>query len=460
MKVSKTIFVFTSVYANDVDSLIPEIWANASLAILTENMVIANLVHRDFENQIANFGDVVNTRKPAKFTAKRKTNNDNVTVQDASAPNVPVKLNQHIHVAFIIKDGEESKSMKDLIPLFLEPAMIANASLLDKIVGTQFLRTNNYAGSLGTALTSSALIDAGVMQDGLLVPDNARQCVLSHLSYGDLLKVEQFTDVNRSGNTVAQSNGYLANKYGYNLFKAQNTMSIPAGNSTLNGAINNATGYAKGTTVITVDSFTGAVTTGNWLTIGGDMTPYRITAHTETTGNTTSITLHTGLRKAVVDNAVVTTYTAGKVNFASNYAIDYAKEIVYDTFTVDPKVGHGLTFGTSSIIYGIVAVDTVNKTILLDRPLEAAVNDNDNINIFPAGNYNPVFTRGGIALVTRPLATPMQGTGARSAVASYNGLGIRVTITYDGYAQGHLVTCDFLAGVAELDADQYGVLVG
>ena len=37
------------------------------LAILEENMVMANLVHRDFENEIAKFGDVVNTRKPGEF---------------------------------------------------------------------------------------------------------------------------------------------------------------------------------------------------------------------------------------------------------------------------------------------------------------------------------------------------------------------------------------------------------
>jgi len=38
-----------------------------------ENMVIANLVHRDFENEIRQFGDVVNTRRPARsrFAGRR-----------------------------------------------------------------------------------------------------------------------------------------------------------------------------------------------------------------------------------------------------------------------------------------------------------------------------------------------------------------------------------------------------
>ena len=71
------------VYANDNDSFIPEIWANESLMILQNQMVMGNLVHRDFSDEVASFGDVVNTRRPNDFTSKRKTDADNVTVQDA-----------------------------------------------------------------------------------------------------------------------------------------------------------------------------------------------------------------------------------------------------------------------------------------------------------------------------------------------------------------------------------------
>lgn len=45
-------------------AFIPALWANESIAILEENMVVSNLIHRDFENVIQNFGDTVNTRKP------------------------------------------------------------------------------------------------------------------------------------------------------------------------------------------------------------------------------------------------------------------------------------------------------------------------------------------------------------------------------------------------------------
>ena len=65
------------VFDNSVDAYIPELWAQESLMILEANMVMAGLVHRDFENEIAEFGDIVNTRRPQKFEAKRKTDNSN-----------------------------------------------------------------------------------------------------------------------------------------------------------------------------------------------------------------------------------------------------------------------------------------------------------------------------------------------------------------------------------------------
>src|SRR5690606_11250890 len=95
--------VFDLVYDNSLDAFVPELWAAETLAILSENMVMANLVHRDFENQIQAFGDIVNTRRPGEFKAKRKTVNDDVTIQAANATNVPVPLDQYIHTSFLIR---------------------------------------------------------------------------------------------------------------------------------------------------------------------------------------------------------------------------------------------------------------------------------------------------------------------------------------------------------------------
>lgn len=71
--------------------------------------------------------------------------------------------------------------------------------------------------------------------------------------------------------------------------------------------VNNGAGYAAAATVMTVDGFIGAVAIGDLFIVAGDPTlQHKITAHTETSLNTTSITFTPALAHAVVDNAIIT----------------------------------------------------------------------------------------------------------------------------------------------------------
>jgi len=77
------------------------------------------------------------------------------------------------------------------------------------------------------------------------------------------------------------------------------------------GAVNNVAGYAAGATVLAIGGITGMLNIGDIITIagsvsGGELVHHRITAHTETTGNTTSITVSPALAAAVLDAAVIT----------------------------------------------------------------------------------------------------------------------------------------------------------
>jgi len=144
-------------YANDNDALIPELWANESLAILEENMVMANLVHRDFSPLVASYGDVVNTRRPSEFSTKRKAQSDSVVNQDATSTNVQVPLNQHVYVTFTIKDEEASLSFKELISYYMEPAAMQMARGVDRILCGQVFRFfDNAAGKLAGMSASNA----------------------------------------------------------------------------------------------------------------------------------------------------------------------------------------------------------------------------------------------------------------------------------------------------------------
>jgi hypothetical protein len=183
------------------------------------------------------------------------------------------------------------------------------------------------------------------------------------------------------------------------------------------------------------------------------------------------VTTYLPLRRAVASGAAITTYTPGAVNQPSpltsrgitvtdGYPIGWHREIAIDGFTVNPQIGQAVTFGVNNAsVYTVIAVDST-LGITLDRPLEFAVADNAKVNIAPAGSYNLAFHRNAIALVTRPLALPRAGTGARSFVQNLDGLSMRATITYQGMSQGHLVTLDMLAGVAVLEPDLGVIMLG
>lgn len=439
--------------ANDLDAYVPEVWAAESLMILEANMIAGNLVHRDFSPEIAQFGDVVNTRRPNEFEMKRKVDDDDVTIQDASATNVPVALNQHGHVSFLIRDGQESKGFKNLVDEFLRPALLAVANGIDQVLLGQVYRFKAYsAGKLGTTPDKATVIAARTVMNQNKVPLQGRNLIVTASTEGSLLNIADFVNAEKVGDDgTALREGSLGRKFGFNTFMCQNAPSIAAGNTVVTGAVNNAGGYAAGTTTITVDGITGALVTGSWCTIAGDMTPQLITAHTETTGNTTEIVVTPGIKYAVANDAVLTVYTPGAVNLTAGYAIGWSKPLVIDGFTVAPKAGQLTSFGAVANYYAAINTPTTTG-ILLDRPLVAAAANDAVVGIGPAGEYNFGFHRNALALVSRPLATPRQGTGALSAVANYNGLGVRVTITYNGEKQGHLVTVDLLFGVAVLDS--------
>lgn len=450
---------FLTVFANDNDSLTPELWANEGLMILEAQMVAGKRVHRDFSATIQRFGDVVNTRKPSSFTAKRKVDSENVTIQDAISTNIPVKLNQWIHTSFLIGDGEETKAFKDLVVEYLKPVLSSIANKIDESIcglAYNFIGKPS-AGRLGTAIDADAVIELREALNASKAPMEGRTLLLGHAMESDLLKDDIFVSAEKVGdNGTALRTASLGTKFGFDIFMDQNMPAIAAGQTTVAGAVNFAAGYPAGTTTMTVDGLTAAVTDGCWFTVAGDDTPQRLISSVG--GATpTSLTFWPGLTKAVVDNAVITIVTPTTVS--ATYDANYHLPLTVASSTI--KVGQLLSFGTSTNtqIYSATSGST-NTSVILNRVLDTGVTASDVMGKGPSGSYGLGFTKNAIGLINRPLAAPKQGTGAASAVASYNDFSIRITIAYDANKQGHLVTVDTLFGIKVLDDNLGAVIYG
>ena len=450
----------------DNDPYVPEIWAKESLMLLFENMVIGNLVHRDFEQEVASYGDIVNTRKPGTFTMKRKTDTSAVTKQDATSTNVAVPLNQWGHVSFMIYDGEQSKSFADLVEVYLQPAMVGLAAGIDKtLLGQNPQFWHNDAGRLGLLSSTTAwqyMLEADKVMNDNNVPAMGRNLIISTAAKQNILMADTFHEADKRGDGgTALNNASLGRAAGFDIYMCQNTSDFSFGDTITADAINagNLTAGSTAITVVTGASFA----VGDWITIVGCGTPQLVTAVAGA-----GLTIAPGLNHAILTAAVTNGTNPGALDGAHAAG---ANVIEVDGFssTNDLQVGQMIGFGTATVVADTDAKYTILEatdntggafTLLLDRPLDAALVNNAIAHVSPSGAYNFGFHKNALALVSRPLALPRAGTGALAGVANYNGLSIRVTLTYDGEYQGTLVTCDLLYGVKVLDEDLGCVMFG
>ena len=481
LRFSKTISY--TCYVNDFDTAdrawVPEVWAQETLAILEENMVIGQLVHTDFEDEIASFGDTVNTRKPGEFTAKRKGVNDDVTVQNATATKVAVVLNQHVHTSFVIKDGEESKSFKDLVTEYLGPAAKSLAEHIDRVLLGQVLQFRAHQVALDPVTPADDIKDLILDLRGMMnvnkVPVRGRNLILTTATETEALKLELFISADKIGDEGnAMQEAALGRKLGFDTYMCQNTPGITTGTYTDGGAgaagsINNGN-ITKGSTAFTLTTDSSAILPGMYVQFTdacGGM--YRVTASSATT-----MTLDQGIVAAIADDQLVRYYTLGAIDIdgdaaATAYPAGYDKPLNVAAAGVIPQVGQFVGFSSATNVlysgeYCIIDVSAGSGVgdyyITLDRPLDAALasTNGDKVCYGPIGQYNFAFDRNALALVVRPLALPQEGTGAKAGVATYNDLSLRIAITYEGRGQGHLVTLDLLCGVKVLDTARGAML--
>jgi len=470
---------FLASYANDNDALIPELWARESIAVLFETMVMGRLVHRDFENEIAQFGDVVNTRKPADRVARRKTDADSITFNDAILNNVQVPLNQHVYEAFTIKDGERSKSMQDLVEIHLVPSMKAVANVVDRSISGRMAHALlgdpvDRAGRLLNLTSSTAkddILEVSEILHNQLAPVDGRRLVVSPNSQTAVLATDLFVSAEKRGDGgSALENARMGQIYGFDTFMSQNVNYVRDNAATRDTVASVTTAaIAAGATgsLTAVDISSYVAVAGEFIILAGNDQPTWATAVADSMGDTTAVTLNEALKYAVANGAAITAYSPGAADGAS-YTAGYSKEIVIDGMAANKNLikGQLLAFGSTTgtrhtyTVVEVVSSTSTSTTVLLDRPLDSAVADNAAAFPGPAGALNPAFTRNCVAMVSRPLALPQAGEGARSFVANFNDISVRATMQYDIDTQGTKVVLDLLYGVAVLDSNLGTVLLG
>ena len=115
-----------------VDIKLAKALAKQALMILSNELVMPALVHRDFENDIGKQGKTIEIIKPPLFVANDFDPAVGITVQDPDEDSIEATLDRWKEVSFQLPDLERSVSERNLLTEFLRPAMIPLAEAIEQ----------------------------------------------------------------------------------------------------------------------------------------------------------------------------------------------------------------------------------------------------------------------------------------------------------------------------------------
>lgn len=248
--------------------LTPDIIAKEALIVLENNLVMANLVHRDYSEEFTEVGDTVTIRKPAKFTAKNFTGN--IIRQDATEGSVPVKIDRHRDVSFDVTSKEMTLDIRDFSAQLLSPAMRAIAQAVDEDLLNEVA---NVTASVAGTVSPTNLADIANLSKTLdlaKVPIDMRRLVLTPTHKYRYALTDNLSKVAYAGNGETLRNAELGRIYSLDTYMDQNcpdTLAAAAGTATAFKV--SGTAGAMSVALSSVSAATGTIKKGDCFILDG-----------------------------------------------------------------------------------------------------------------------------------------------------------------------------------------------
>src|SRR5215471_16905970 len=181
-----------AITSSNVANAIVKLVAADALPVLVGNLVMGNLVNRDYEPVLAHAGDTVNVPIPPTMVANNILEGGAVQPQNPNLGNAQIVLNTHAEATFQIPDVTKVLAVPDLLKVYMQPAVVALAERIEADLLNLYSQfsANNPVGVAGTALTESIIDQAETALFTAKVPPSAaKYLVVSGDAYSALRQI-------------------------------------------------------------------------------------------------------------------------------------------------------------------------------------------------------------------------------------------------------------------------------
>lgn len=176
-----------------VADTIPTIVAAEALQYLQANTVLAQLVNRDYEDEVASYGQTVKIPYGGTLSVNDKAANTAITLQTPDDAVFTVTLNKHKEVSFLIEDIAKAFARPDWFAVYARDAMAVLAEQIDSDIAAL------YSGFSQTIDATAGLSDTHFREARRLLnsakaPLEQRFAVLHEDAEYELLGLEKATN--------------------------------------------------------------------------------------------------------------------------------------------------------------------------------------------------------------------------------------------------------------------------
>jgi uncharacterized protein YaiE (UPF0345 family) len=343
--------------------LTPSVIAKEAIMVLENNLVMANLVHRDFDSEFRKVGATVTVRKPATFTATAFSTT--VAAQNITESSVQVVLDKHYDITAEITSQQLSLDIVDFSMQVLQPMMREHAQKVDyQIFNTVYQGIAGHYPVTSTPVLGD-LANLMAQLDLQKAPPSERRVVLHPITYAKYAALDAIVHADKRGKPLTINEYSIGRVLGADYYMDQNVLTHTSGIADTAGAFVGAA--TAGATAATVDALTDAevVAAGDVFKVAGSDKGYLIVTG-GTVGATTSaqvgITFTPALDVAIDDNAVVTFQDSHKVNIAF-----HKNAFALISAPLAPPMG--------GAAYGVANYKGISCRVVMDYTMSTKVNE-------------------------------------------------------------------------------------
>ena len=191
-----------AITSSNVATAIVKLVAADALPALVGNLILGNLVNRDYEPTLAQAGDTVNVPIPPTLVANNIAEGGTVNPQNPNIGNAQIVLNTHVEATFQIPDVTKVLAVPDLLRVYMQPAVIAIAERVETdLLGLYASFTaNTPVGVAGTPITE-AVIDGAetALFSAMVPPTQPKYLVVDSNTYSQMRQIPRFSEFQTAG---------------------------------------------------------------------------------------------------------------------------------------------------------------------------------------------------------------------------------------------------------------------